>query len=235
MKPGGEPISLPIHTASNPSTEKVLTVEMPHQRLDQVCPDDNVALHIKDLDKNNMRETHTHAGRLDRGVVKPGEDVVSLPTHTASNPSTEEVFTVETPQQRPDRASPGGKVPLATEGSGKYTPGSGDETLHQQIDQARPIDRECAVNDTSKQCVELRTVELDQGYDQIRLPSIATAATVADCADGPLRAALEKVLRSHIAPWPGMTWAESCELASEARLINRAILKGDLIYAGFMS
>ena len=142
---------------------------------------------------------------------------------------------METPHQRPDRACPGGKVPLATEGSGKYTPGSGDETLHQQIDQACPIDRECAVNDTSKQRIELRTEEPDQGYDQIRLPSIDVAATIMDCADGPLRAALEKVLRNHIAPWPGMTWAERYELASEARLINRARLKGDLIYAGFMS
>ena len=111
VEPDGEPISLPTHTASNPSTEKLLTVEMPHQRIDQACPDDKVALHFEDLDKNNMQETYAHARRSEQGIVKPGEDVVSLPTHTASNPSTEEVFTVETPHQRLDRASPGGKVP----------------------------------------------------------------------------------------------------------------------------
>ena len=206
-------------------------MELPHQRFDQASPDDNVALNIKDLDKNNIPETHAHAGRVDRDVMKSSEDVVSLPTHTASNPSTEEVFTVETPHQRPDRASPGGKVPLATEGSGKHTPGSGDETLHQQIDQAGPIERECAVNDTSKQRIELRTEEPDQGYDQIRLPSIDVAATICDCADGPLRAALVKVFRNHIAPWPGMTWAERYELASEARLINET--EGRLDLRGF--
>ena len=131
-------------------------MEMHHQRVEQACPGDNVALNIESLDKNYTRD-FALAGRLEQGVVKPGGEVVSLPIHTASNPSTEEVFTVETPHQRPDRASPGGKVPLATEGSGKYTPGSGDETLHQQIDQAGPIERECAVNDTSKQRIELRT------------------------------------------------------------------------------
>ena len=209
-------------------------MEMHHQRVEQACPDDNVALNIKSLDKNDARD-FALAGRLEQGVVKPVGEVVSLPIHTASNPSTEEVFTVETPHQRPDRASPGGKVPLATEGSGKYTPGSGDETLHQQIDQAGPIERECAVNDTSKQRIELRTEEPDQGCDQIRLPSIDVAATICDCADGPLRAALMKVLRHHIAPDPKMTWAERYELACEARLINRKRLKGDLVYAGFMS
>ena len=91
------------------------------------------------------------------------------------------------------------------------------------------------MNDTSKQRIELRTVEPDQGCDQIRLPSVDAAATITDCAEGPLRAALEKLLRNHIAPWPGMSWAERYELASEARLINRARLKGDLVYAGPMS
>eukprot|EP00421_Protoceratium_reticulatum_P017214 CAMPEP_0168396386 /NCGR_PEP_ID=MMETSP0228-20121227/20522_1 /TAXON_ID=133427 /ORGANISM="Protoceratium reticulatum, Strain CCCM 535 (=CCMP 1889)" /LENGTH=55 /DNA_ID=CAMNT_0008409827 /DNA_START=1 /DNA_END=165 /DNA_ORIENTATION=- len=35
------------------------------------------------------------AGRVEQGVVKPGEEVVFLPTHTASNPCTGKVFTVE--------------------------------------------------------------------------------------------------------------------------------------------
>ena len=106
VEPDGEPISLPTHTASNPSSEKVLTVEMPHQRPDQACPDDNVALNIKDLDKHNMQETYAHARRSEHGIVKPGEDVVSLPTHTASNPPTQEIFTVEMPHQRLDQVCP---------------------------------------------------------------------------------------------------------------------------------
>merc|ERR1712054_465218 len=33
------------------------------------------------------------AGRVEQGVVKPGEEVVFLPTHTSSNPCTGKVFT----------------------------------------------------------------------------------------------------------------------------------------------
>ena len=61
--------------------------------MDQACPEDKVALNIKGLDRNNMPDTYAHAGRFEQGVVKPGEDVVSLPTHTTSNPPTEKVFT----------------------------------------------------------------------------------------------------------------------------------------------
>ena len=71
-----------IHTASNPSIDKVLSVELLHQRFDQPCPQDNVAFNIKALDKNNMLQTCAHVGRFEQGVVKPGEDV-SLPTNMA--------------------------------------------------------------------------------------------------------------------------------------------------------
>ena len=39
---------------SNPYTRKVLSVELPHQRLDQGNPGDHVGLNIRDLDKYNM-------------------------------------------------------------------------------------------------------------------------------------------------------------------------------------
>jgi elongation factor 1-alpha len=54
VKPGEEVNFLPTHTASNPCTGKVFTVEMHHQRVDQASPGDNVGLNIKGLDKNNM-------------------------------------------------------------------------------------------------------------------------------------------------------------------------------------
>merc|ERR1739838_598163 len=54
VKPGEEVIFLPTHTASNPCTGKVFTVEMHHQRVDLANPGDNVGLNIKGLDKNNM-------------------------------------------------------------------------------------------------------------------------------------------------------------------------------------
>ena len=47
-------VFLPTHTASNPCTGKVFTVEMHHQRVDVANPGDNVGLNIKGLDKNNM-------------------------------------------------------------------------------------------------------------------------------------------------------------------------------------
>merc|ERR1712012_2741 len=53
VKPGEEVIFLPTHTASNPCTGKVFTVEMHHQRVDQACPGDNVGLNIKGLDKKD--------------------------------------------------------------------------------------------------------------------------------------------------------------------------------------
>merc|ERR1711901_7131 len=53
VKPGEEVVFLPTHTASNPCTGKVFTVEMHHQRVDFANPGDNVGLNIKGLDKNN--------------------------------------------------------------------------------------------------------------------------------------------------------------------------------------
>ena len=52
-KPDEEVVFLPTHTALNPGTEKVFTVEV-HQRIDQMYPGDNVGLNIKGLDKNNI-------------------------------------------------------------------------------------------------------------------------------------------------------------------------------------
>merc|ERR1719246_438323 len=54
VKPGEEVVFLPTHTASNPCTGKVFTVEMHHQRAEQAKPGDNVGLNIKGLDKQNM-------------------------------------------------------------------------------------------------------------------------------------------------------------------------------------
>merc|ERR1712028_63496 len=54
VKPGEEVIFLPTHTASNPCTGKVFSVEMHHTRVDFANPGDNVGLNIKGLDKNNM-------------------------------------------------------------------------------------------------------------------------------------------------------------------------------------
>merc|ERR1712037_774537 len=52
------------------------------------------------------------AGRVEQGVVKPGEEVVFLPTHTGSNPCVGKVFTVEMHHSRVDFANPGDNVGL---------------------------------------------------------------------------------------------------------------------------
>merc|ERR1711871_219458 len=73
------------------------------------------------------------AGRVEQGIVKPGEEVVFLPTHTASNPCTGKVFTVEMHHQRVDFAQPGDNVGLNIKGLDKNNmPRSGDVMVHKK-------------------------------------------------------------------------------------------------------
>merc|ERR1712107_253170 len=73
------------------------------------------------------------AGRVEQGVVKPGEEVVSLPTHTASNPCTGKVFTVEMHHSRVDFANPGDNVGLNIKGLDKINmPRSGDVMVYKK-------------------------------------------------------------------------------------------------------
>jgi elongation factor 1-alpha len=54
VSPGEEVAFLPTHTASNPCTGKVFTVEMHHNQMPSAGPGDNVGLNIKGLDKGHM-------------------------------------------------------------------------------------------------------------------------------------------------------------------------------------
>ena len=110
---GGE-VALPTHAAPRPCTSEVSPTEMHHQRVAQDCPGDNVALNIESLDKNYTRD-FAPPGRLEQNAGEP----FSLPTHTASNPSTEKVLTVEMPHQRPDQASPDDTVASNIKGQDK--------------------------------------------------------------------------------------------------------------------
>ncbi len=47
------------------------------------------------------------AGRVEQGIVKPGDEVIFLPTHTTANPCTGKVFTVEMHHKRVEKAGPG--------------------------------------------------------------------------------------------------------------------------------
>merc|ERR1711906_105434 len=56
------------------------------------------------------------AGRVEQGLVKPGEDVVFLPTHTSSNPCVGKIFTVEMHHKRVEAAAPGDNVGMNIQG-----------------------------------------------------------------------------------------------------------------------
>eukprot|EP00879_Flechtneria_rotunda_P000039 GHRR01000067.1.p1 GENE.GHRR01000067.1~~GHRR01000067.1.p1 ORF type:complete len:464 (+),score=169.05 GHRR01000067.1:193-1584(+) len=67
------------------------------------------------------------AGRVEQGVVKPGDEVIFLPTHTAANPCIGKVFTVEMHHKRVDKAGPGDNVGMNIKGLDKGNmPRTGD-------------------------------------------------------------------------------------------------------------
>jgi len=73
------------------------------------------------------------AGRVEQGIVKPGEEVVFLPTHTASNPCVGKVFTVEMHHQRAEQAKPGDNVGLNIKGLDKQNmPRGGDVMVYKK-------------------------------------------------------------------------------------------------------
>merc|ERR1712070_728742 len=73
------------------------------------------------------------AGRVEQGIVKPGEEVIFLPTHTGSNPCAGKVFTVEMHHSRVDQAKPGDNVGLNIKGLDKNNmPRSGDVMVYKK-------------------------------------------------------------------------------------------------------
>merc|ERR1712137_690439 len=72
-------------------------------------------------------------GRVEQGLVKPGEEVVFLPTHTASTPCTGKVFTVEMHHKSVDQAQPGDNVGLNIKGLDKINmPRVGDVMVYKK-------------------------------------------------------------------------------------------------------
>jgi len=103
------------------------------------------------------------AGRVEQGIVKPGEEVVFLPTHTASNPCTGKVFTVEMHHQRHEMAKPGDNVGLNIKGLDKQNmPRSGDVMVYKKdttLGQTREFDAQIQVLDIPN--------EIKSGYSPI--------------------------------------------------------------------
>jgi elongation factor 1-alpha len=73
------------------------------------------------------------AGRVEQGIVKPGEEVVFLPTHTLSNACTGKVFTVEMHHVRAEQAKPGDNVGMNMKGLDKANmPRGGDVMVYKK-------------------------------------------------------------------------------------------------------
>uniref|UniRef100_A0A7S4GKQ8 Tr-type G domain-containing protein n=2 Tax=Sar TaxID=2698737 RepID=A0A7S4GKQ8_OXYMA len=73
------------------------------------------------------------AGRVEQGIVKPGEEVVFLPTHTPSNACSGKVFTVEMHHTRQEQAKPGDNVGLNIKGLEKQNmPRAGDVMIYKK-------------------------------------------------------------------------------------------------------
>ncbi|KAK3287439.1 hypothetical protein CYMTET_5048 [Cymbomonas tetramitiformis] len=71
------------------------------------------------------------AGRVEQGIVKPGEEVVFMPTHTAALPCGGKVFTVEMHHQRVEQAGPGDNVGMNIKGLDKQNmPRTGDVMVY---------------------------------------------------------------------------------------------------------
>merc|ERR1711972_452406 len=73
------------------------------------------------------------AGRVEQGLVKPGEEVIFMPTHTSSNNCTGKVFTVEMHHKRVEQAEPGDNVGLNIKGLIKENmPRTGDVMIYKK-------------------------------------------------------------------------------------------------------
>ncbi|CAE8627871.1 unnamed protein product [Polarella glacialis] len=79
VKLGEEVAFLPTHTASNPCTGKVFSVEMHHQREEQGNPGDNIGVNVKGLDKSNMpRIGDVMIYRIDKSLGRAKEFVAQI-------------------------------------------------------------------------------------------------------------------------------------------------------------
>ncbi|CAK0831872.1 unnamed protein product, partial [Prorocentrum cordatum] len=112
------------------------------------------------------------AGRVEQGMVKPGEEVAFLPARAASNPCTDKVFTVEMHHQRVDFANPGDNVGLNIEGLDKNNMSrSGDVVVYKKdttLGQTKEFDAQIQVLDIPN--------EIKVGYSPIGFVRCGCAA-----------------------------------------------------------
>merc|ERR1712166_941767 len=112
------------------------------------------------------------AGRVEQGVVKPGEEVVFLPTHTSQNPCVGKVFSVEMHHTRAEQAGPGDNVGLNIKGLDKQNmPHGGDVMVYKKdttLGQTKEFDAQIQVLDIPN--------EIKVGYSPIGFVRCGRAA-----------------------------------------------------------
>lgn len=80
------------------------------------------------------------AGRVEQGIVKPGDEVIFLPTHTTANPCVGKVFTVEMHHKRVEKAGPGDNVGMNIKGLDKGNmPRTGDVMILKSDQTLKPV------------------------------------------------------------------------------------------------
>jgi elongation factor 1-alpha len=103
------------------------------------------------------------AGRVEQGEVKPGDEVVFLPTHTTANPCVGKVFTVEMHHKRVDKAGPGDNVGMNIKGLDKGNmPRTGDVMILKSDATLKP----CATFTAQIQTLDIPG-EVKAGYSPI--------------------------------------------------------------------
>jgi elongation factor 1-alpha len=79
-------------------------------------------------------------GRVEQGILKPGDEVVFLPTHTAALPCQGKVFSVEMHHKRVEQALPGDNVGMNIKGLEKNNmPRAGDVMIVKSDTTLKPV------------------------------------------------------------------------------------------------
>jgi elongation factor 1-alpha len=73
-------------------------------------------------------------GRIEQGTLVPGDEVVFLPTHTASNPCTGKVFSIEMHHTQQEKAGPGDNIGINMKGLDKANMPSGGDMMIKKSD-----------------------------------------------------------------------------------------------------
>merc|ERR1719326_2487139 len=103
------------------------------------------------------------AGRVEQGAVKPGEEVVFLPTHSSSNVCAGKVFTVEMHHKRHDQGGPGDNIGMNIKGLDKQNmPRTGDVMVYKKDTSLGP----CSVFAAQIQVLDIPG-EIKVGYSPI--------------------------------------------------------------------